>query len=728
MAAQTTQAVVQNLVDRAVKLGDRQLAADIRAFAAQRQFGLVFEHNRPERLRLYGKPVMPGDVVQVFPQRGKKEGAASQLLWRVESIGGKVAKLAPYRSTSYDENEEDPCAAAVEDIVVVAEYDQPIYAGLKETGRVERGGSKPYQVVINGENYHALETLAFAYAGKVDCIYIDPPYNTGARDWKYNNDYVDASDAYRHSKWLAFMERRLKLAKQLLNPNDSVLIVTIDEKEHARLELLLEATFSNAAAIQTVSITINKNGVARGNQFKRADEYAIFCFFGDAAPCQVDRKLYSVEFGKLGGKVADDESSSRSQRKVRWEWLLRGGSNSARSDRPNLFYPIYINENSKTIEAIGESIPREMDYRTVPGVDGLRAIWPIRPDGREATWHMSQPTLRQKLDKGFARVSTYDEKNDRYTLLYLANIQEDRLAKGELRIVGRRNDGSAILEAVGEATATPTTVWSGAQFSAGEYGSRYIKRFIGERHFTFPKSLYATELSLASVIANKPNALVVDFFSGSGTTAHAVMRLNHQDGGRRRSISVTNNEVSEDESKKLIKQGLRQGDPEWEALGICQYVTKPRVTAAITGKTPEGDPIKGDYKFTDEFPMADGFEENAIFFDLTYEDPDAVELGVAFEEIAPLLWLRAGSRGRIIEHEQPGFAVADAYAVLFDFSAVQDFVAAVKGCPGIACAYVITDDTARFAGVKAQLPGLDVVRLYENYLQSFKIAAEDAVR
>ena len=125
----------------------------------------------------------------------------------------------------------------------VAEYDQPIYAGLKETGRVERGGDKPYQVVINGENYHALEALAFAYAGKVDCIYIDPPYNTGARDWKYNNDYVDGSDAYRHSKWLAFMERRLKLAKQLLNPNDSVLIVTIDEKEYLRLGLLLENVF-----------------------------------------------------------------------------------------------------------------------------------------------------------------------------------------------------------------------------------------------------------------------------------------------------------------------------------------------------------------------------------------------------------------------------------------------------------------------------------------------------
>lgn len=726
--SQTTQAVVQSLVERAVKLGDRQLAADIRAFAAQRQFGLVFEHNRPERLRLYGKPVMRGDTVQVLPARGEKENAHSQLLWRVTSLDSQTAQLTPYKSVSYDENDNEDRAVAIEDVVTVAEYDQPIYAGLKETGRVERGGDKPYQVVINGENYHALETLAFAYAGKVDCIYIDPPYNTGARDWKYNNDYVDGSDAYRHSKWLAFMERRLKLAKQLLNPNESVLIVTIDEKEHARLELLLESVFSNATGIQTVSITINKNGVARGNQFKRADEYAVFCFFGTAAPCQVDRKLYSVEFGELEEKVADDESSSRSQRKVRWEWLLRGGPNAARTARPNLFYPIYIDEETATIKELGASLPLEQDWTKTPTKSGLRAVWPIRTDGREATWRISQNALQAKLDRGCAKVGEYNKKSDRYSLLYLGDSQEERLKNGEIKLIGRAEDGSLLLEEQGERSAIPTTVWSGTQFSAGEYGSRYIKKFIGDRRFTFPKSLYATEFSIASVIANKPNALVIDFFSGSGTTAHAVMRLNHQDGGHRRSISITNNEVSEDEAKKLTKRGLRQGDPDWEALGICQYITKPRVTAAITGKTPEGDPIKGDYKFTDEFPMADGFEENAVFFDLTYEDPDAVELGVAFEEIAPLLWLRAGARGRVIEHEEPGYAISDAYAVLFDFAAVGDFVKALKGRPEVASVFVITDDTARFAGVKAQLPGLDVVRLYENYLQSFKIAAEDAVR
>lgn len=726
--SQTAQAVVQNLVDRAVKLGDRQLAADIRAFAAQRQFGLVFEHNRPERLRLYGKPIMKGDVVQVLPERGKKEDSNSQLLWLVNTVRGGVADLKPYQSPSYDENECEPRSVAVDDVVPVAEYDQPIYAGLKETGRVERGGDKPYQVVINGENYHALETLAFAYAGKVDCIYIDPPYNTGARDWKYNNDYVDGSDAYRHSKWLAFMERRLKLAKQLLNPNDSVLIVTIDEKEYLRLGLLLEQVFPEAH-IQMVSIVINPNGVARDKEMYRLEEYAFYVYVGDAGPSMLEDPLFTSDINQR--KEIADDAISRSKRGVRWERLMRGGSNSDRLHSPGCFYPVYIDPKKKRIVEVGDSLPIDQHPSSEFDKEGLFTAWPIaRGTGAEKVWQMNPSNLRKLVVQGLAKVGAYDRKRNRYSILYLGKKQRERIERGEILIVGRDDNNIVELEESEEQQIlkAPKTIWNRQAHNAGEYGSRLVRAMLPQRVFPYPKSLYAVEDALRTVTKDKRDALIVDFFSGSGTTAHAVMRLNHQDGGHRCSISITNNEVSEDETKKLIKRGLRQGDPDWEALGICRYITKPRVTAAITGKTPEGDPIKGDYKFTDEFPMADGFEENAVFFDLTYEDPDAVELGVAFEEIAPLLWLRAGARGRVIEHEEPGYAVSDSYAVLFDFAAVGAFIKALKGNPKVACAFVITDDTARFAGVKAQLPGLDVVRLYENYLQSFKIAAEDAVR
>ncbi len=726
--SQTAQAVVQNLVDRAVKLGDRQLAADIRAFAAQRQFGLVFEHNRPERLRLYGKPVMKGDVVQVLPERGKKEDSSSQLLWLVNAVRGGVADLKPYQSPSYDENECEPRSVAVDDVVPVAEYDQPIYAGLKETGRVERGGDKPYQVVINGENYHALETLAFAYAGKVDCIYIDPPYNTGARDWKYNNDYVDGSDAYRHSKWLAFMERRLKLAKQLLNPNDSVLIVTIDEKEYLRLGLLLEQVFPEAH-IQMVSIVINPNGVARDKEMYRLEEYAFYVYVGDAGPSMLEDPLFTSDINQR--KEIADDAISRSKRGVRWERLMRGGSNSDRLHSPGCFYPVYIDPKKKRIVEVGDSLPIDQHPSSEFDKEGLFTAWPIaRGTGAEKVWQMNPGNLRKLVVQGLAKVGAYDRKRNRYSILYLGKKQRERIERGEILIVGRDDNNIVELEESEEQQIlkAPKTIWNRQAHNAGEYGSRLVRAMLPQRIFPYPKSLYAVEDALKTVTKDKRDALIVDFFSGSGTTAHAVMRLNHQDGGHRCSISITNNEVSEDETKKLIKRGLRQGDPDWEALGICRYITKPRVTAAITGKTPEGDPIKGDYKFTDEFPMADGFEENAVFFDLTYEDPDAVELGVAFEEIAPLLWLRAGARGRVIKHEESGYAVSDSYAVLFDFAAVGAFIKALKGNPKVACAFVITDDTARFAGVKAQLPGLDVVRLYENYLQSFKIAAEDAVR
>lgn len=713
--AQTSQETVQNLVDRAVKLGDRQLAADIRAFAAQRQFGLVFEHNRPERMRLHGKKITRGDIVQVLPARGEREKPYNKLLWRVESISGDTAGLVAHKTVSYCENDESPRQALVCDIVAVAEYDQPIYAGLKETGRVDRGGDRPYQVVINGENYHALETLAFAYAGKVDCIYIDPPYNTGARDWKYNNDYVDGSDEYRHSKWLAFMERRLKLAKQLLNPEESVLIVTIDEKEYLRLGMLLEDVFPECR-MQMISSVINPAGVSRQDGFSRSDEYIFIVFVGSAAPQKI--ALSDEWLGGVG-------SSCRST--LHWNSLMRTGTNSLRTDRPNLFYPLFISEDGTKIVKIGESLPKDLPRHDVEDIAGCKTVWPIRTNGAEGNWQISQQALQKALSKGYVRLGKFTERG--MAVSYLKSGEQKKVEAGQFPVIGHRKDGSIVVDDSNyEATYIPSTQWRIASHDSSRNGSGLLRHLLPNRKFPFPKSLYAVEDVLRFFVANNPNALIVDFFSGSGTTVHATMRLNHQDGGRRRCICITNNEVSDEEGKRLVRRKLRQGDPDWESLGICQYITKPRVTAAITGRTPEGDPINGDYKFTDEFPMADGFEENAIFFDLTYEDPDAVELGAAFEQIAPLLWLRAGAKGRIVEREALDYEIADSYAVLFDYASVGEFVDEVSSIEGISCVYVITDDTARYANVKAQLPSIDVVRLYENYLQSFKIAAEDAVR
>ena len=250
-----------------------------------------------------------------------------------------------------------------------------------------------------------------------------------------------------------------------------------------------------------------------------------------------------------------------------------------------------------------------------------------------------------------------------------------------------------------------------------------IKQLLPGRKFPFPKSLYAVEDALRFFVQNRPEAVVLDFFSGSGTTAHAVMRLNKQDGGRRQCISVTNNEVSADEQRGLRKRGLRPGDEDWESLGICDYITKPRVTAAITGRTPEGEPIKGDYRFTDEFPMSDGFEENAAFFTLTYEAPLSVRHNRAFERIAPMLWMRAGSQGRIISDlGEDGWDVAETYGVLENLDRAGDFVARVAEEESVRTAFIVTDDDSAFQMVCRDLPSQVLpVRLYESYLQNFQL-------
>jgi adenine-specific DNA-methyltransferase len=236
--------------------------------------------------------------------------------------------------------------------------------------------------------------------------------------------------------------------------------------------------------------------------------------------------------------------------------------------------------------------------------------------------------------------------------------------------------------------------------------------------------LYAVEDILRFFIIEKPEALILDFFAGSGTTAHAVFRLNKQDGGRRRSISVTNNEVAAEEQNVLRGKGLRPGDPEWEQRGICEFITKPRIAAAITGKTPDGERIKGDYKFTDEFPIADGFEENVEFFTLTYEAPLRMASNREFVKIAPLLWLRAGSRGRRIDDISKGWDVADAYGVLADLDHTHEFLMAVAARDTLAVAYVVTDEDRLFEAIAQQLPPtVEAVRLYEAYLRNFEIEA-----
>ena len=174
------------------------------ALSGRRAFGLNFERHIPETVELPDRPVRRGDKVRFLPKRGEKPSSVDRWLWRVDRIL-RIDEVRVAALVGQDTEAEHQIASrAVDDLVVIAEFHDPIYPGLVSTGKVVRGGDRPFHTVINAENFQALQVLLYTHEGKVDAIYIDPPYNTGARDWKYNNDYVEAEDAYRHSKWFGF--------------------------------------------------------------------------------------------------------------------------------------------------------------------------------------------------------------------------------------------------------------------------------------------------------------------------------------------------------------------------------------------------------------------------------------------------------------------------------------------------------------------------------------------
>lgn len=687
----------------------KDLEAEISTLMKRRSFGLVFERHQPEAVELAGRPVRRGDKVRILPPRGEiKKG--DQQLWLVERIervdGQRVAHLEELEV-------EEPRTQTVlaEDLVVVAEFRDRIFPGLVETGRVERGGpDKPFHAVINAENYHALEMLTYTHRHSVDVIYIDPPYNTGAKDWKYNNDYVASDDDYRHSKWLAFMERRLAVARDLLRPEDSVLIVTIDEKEYLRLGLLLEQVFPEGA-ITMVTSSINNAGASRAGTFGRSAEYIFFVRFGRSSAQALP---LGDEWNPVGRKSKHD---------LLWNPLIRTGTNVLRSDSPKQFYPIFVREGEggPEVAAVGEAF-YGLDRDDVEVPEGCYAVWPVRSSGDEGNWQISSDNLRKLLVEGYVRLGRWRRADT--TVYYLKRGERLKLERGLFQVTGTRSDGSVITEA-GDYSATfiPTDVWRIKAHDAGHHGSSVIRALLGGRKFPFPKSLYAVEDALRFFVASKPEAVVLDFFSGSGTTAHAVMRLNRQDGGRRQSISVTNNEVSAEEQRGLRLNGFRPGDPEWESQGICDFITKPRVTAAITGRSPDGSPVTADYKFVDEFPMSEGFDENAAFFSLTYESPLSVRHHRAFAKVAPMLWLRAGSRGRVItELGERGWDVAEAYGVVEKMDRMPEFVARLGDVESVETVFVVTDSDAAFQGACREIPAhVNAVRLYESYLHNFQI-------
>jgi len=380
-----------------------------------------------------------------------------------------------------------------------AEGKLPILKEVKSK-EIKTDPDKPTHILIEGDNYHALSVLNYTHEKSIDVIYIDPPYNTGAKDWKYNNDYVDINDSYRHSKWLSMMSNRLITAKRLLK-NNGVLICAIDENEHARLVLLLEDLFTDHE-IHCITIVHNPRGV-QGKNFSYTHEYAYFVF---------RKNLKVIGHRRIREKDID------------WRNLRDNGGESLRTDARNCFYPIII-ENEKIV-GFGDVVEQDIhpEKQTIK-MRNQYYVYPIDKSGVERKWRYARQSVEEIKD-----------------------------------LLRAKKTRSSYEIELGKDFGTVRTVWQDSRYDANEYGTKLVHNLVPESHFDFPKSVFNTFDCIAPILYERENAIVLDYFAGSGTTGHAVMILNKEDGGKRRFILCTNNENN-----------------------ICTNVCYPRIKKVIEG-------------------------------------------------------------------------------------------------------------------------------------------------
>ena len=358
-----------------------------------------------------------------------------------------------------------------------------------ENRKILKDKEQKWNFLIEGDNLQSLYLLEKTHFGKIDCIYIDPPYNTGAKTWKYNNDYVDKRDTYRHSKWLSMMSVRMSIAKKLLK-EDGVFICAIDENELATTLLPIEDVFGENYKSDCITVVHNPRGI-QGDNFSYINEYAIFTY---------RKGLKAITTREL------------SEEEIDWSPLRNWGDESERHDAANCFYPIYVKDGK--IVGFGDDVTSDDSF------------------------HPNKNEYDIEIGKDF----------------------------------------------------TPyRTVWNDKKYDANEYGTQLIKSMIPNCDFSFPKSIYTVYECLYAVTKDKPDAIILDYFAGSGTTGHATLMMNKLLGGNRHFILCTNNDVGEKKEKEYKKKygEIDSESDKWidwkEKYGIASSVTYPRIKSTIEG-------------------------------------------------------------------------------------------------------------------------------------------------
>lgn len=638
-----------------------KLAEEIADLTADRKFGLVFERHLPEAIRLPGATVRYGSTVE------QRDGDGH--LWTVKRVRDGKAVLAREGETQE--------GVPVGDLIVARKLGDPVFPGLAPVGSVTRGGAKPHHLVIEGENFHALQTLQYTHRGRIDLIYIDPPYNTGAGDWIYNDKYVGDKDAYRHSKWLSFMQRRLELAKELLAPT-GVIIVAIGDQEHHRLRMLLDQVFGEKNFISDVVWHGGRQNDAR--YVSVSSDYMLIYARDESAMSAADVRWRepkpglqeAIAAGRKAWVDSDGDASAATTAYRRW---LRAQPKAALSEGVRRFDRIEAGSGRVYNDDKDLSAPEERPNRS-----------------RRPLVHPLTGQLTKVPSRGWA---ISDEEMDR------------RIAAGLIEFGADENKVPRQKAYLDESS----TQAAGAVFERDRnQATKHLSAVLGGKDFPFPKDVDVIARWVGIASAGKHDAVVLDFFAGTGTTAEAVMRLNAADGGSRQSIVVTNNELGVKTAAKLRKAGYGPGDPEWEGEGVFEKVTRPRIETVVTGRRRDGS------------VFSDGFDENVTFTKLTYLDRDDVELGAAYRQVAHLLWVKAGGRGSVIEDLTGDYAIGDRYAVCFNVNAWARFADDVAAHPDVDVAFIVAGSATSYGQAKRALPdGVESYHLYENYLTNFEI-------
>lgn len=639
-----------------------RLAHEVDLLRGSRRFGLVFDRHLPESVRLPDHPIRKGIRVALRDE-------SSSETWVVDRFTDRTREIAVL---SRDGGERH-----TSELIVVREFGEPVYPGLRSVERIERGSADaPCHVVINGENFHALQALRSTHRGKVDLIYIDPPYNTGNGSWIYNDRYVDQNDRAKSSKWLSFMERRLLIARDLLKPT-GVIIVSIGDDEHHRLRMLLDQVFGDQNFI--VNIAWQGGVSALSKHHGGGLDYML---------------VYGRDASKVG-QFLDPKPLAPEMLRVAREAVQAG--KSAEEAQQAL---------RKFIRTEGKDLP--------PGVRRFNRVddeGEVFLEGDLAN-SLYRPNLRYVLTDPVTGREYQPPKNG---WSVGREMMAELIADGRIIFDGDRiPTRKRLLRDQMHSLPSPSF------YRDRRTGTNRLAAQLGDKRFPFPKD-HEVLMRWFRMAAPK-DAVILDYFGGSGTTTEAVMQLNAEDGGTRQSILVTNNEVGAAEAKKLRKSGLHPGDAQWEASGVFEYVCRPRVSTVVTGKRPDGS------------TYSDGLLTNVEMFDLTYLDPGMVRRGHEFESVAPLMWLEGGARGpRIDEIPDEGWALTDSYGVLFDVDTLTAFAdavtnAATTGTPP-SVVFVITDSDAEYQQAVQRLPvGIDTVQLYEDYLSNYTINVTGGVR